>query len=162
MRTRVRPFIAILLCGVLLLGHFPAWLHVVACHSTANSPHLSPTPASKDVASNSCCCHCDHECDSVAVVVDQHQQSRTNVEFAAATEWHDSQLPCQSEHQPTDHDSDRCVVCQSLYLAMDQSPEFDSLDRFELIPFLMVAIPERFSTHISLREQRPRGPPSST
>ena len=86
MTLHLRPIVAALLCGILALGHAPAWLHVASCDDHA----LVDRSAETEPVDQSHCCH-DHGADQ-------------------STEAGDESSDDSSNH----HDSDRCATCLSL------------------------------------------------
>ncbi len=87
MGSHFRPFLTSWLCGLVLLGHIPALLHVVTCESQSQ---LLP-PSTKSAGTVSLCCLHGHS---------EH----------APHGGHASETTSQEEHH-----SDSCRVCQSLY-----------------------------------------------
>lgn len=131
MTSLFRPLLASLLCGMIVLGHAPAWLHVANCDSESHSHAAVPKTESVSV--------CSHAC---------HHHATEPEADETVSHSHDSSAP----HQ---HDSDTCVICQSLasptgvtwelVVALPaefvSEPAFVSLDRPLLAIFLSIPLP---------------------
>ena len=96
MTSFLRLSVISLLCGVAALGHAAAWLHVAGCDSRSHW-RVSSQPASTSITTScdhGCCHHADDEAES--------SPERTASE--------------ESSHSHGGHDSDSCLICQSLGL----------------------------------------------
>lgn len=120
---------------MIVFGHAPAWLHVGTCGGHGH--------ASADVAPEETVAVCPHGC--------QHHASAVGAAKA------DSQPLDSGDHH--EHDSDTCVICQSLaspsgvnwHLLVSPSVEYFSQ------PLPVVAEPVLSATLLSIPQ--PRGPP---
>ena len=139
MTSFVRPIVISLLCGMAAIGHAPAWLHVACCDHESHR-QVASASASTDARScgHSCCHHATAKTDS-------------NVNEAASE---DSSQPHEG------HDSDSCLICQSLGLPNGIAWHLDSpstrQEIVELINVSSVIAPESASLSIP----QPRGPPT--
>jgi len=134
MASFARPFVISLLVGMAALGHAPAWLHVASCdRETHSSGSDSPS-----IVGRGCCQH--------AVTVAESQPEKTGGK--------------DHHHSHGDHDSDSCLICQSLALPNGIAWQLDLpacfQEHVELINVSGVAAPE--STSLSIPQ--PRGPPA--
>lgn len=152
MRTRVRPIFVFLLCGVLLLGHIPAWMHAAACHDLS---HVGTDGfAQHDVpAADSHCDHCHSTCHPGNATRDDDRSDGHAFENPA---WVDNDTHHES------HDDAHCVVCQSLVGSV-LAASFDDSVRLppDVCSFRICACPLGFWTADQLLIQQPRGPPSA-
>lgn len=137
MHPLFRPLLASLLCGTIVLGHAPAWLHVGTCEGHG---HASAAVAPEGSVS-ACSSGCMH-----------HASSPAATETGAGL--HDS-----GDHQP--HDSDNCVTCQSL-----ASPSGVTWELLVSLPSQFVSHPAYVASESSfsatlLSLPQPRGPPAA-
>lgn len=132
-----RPILASLLCGVIVLGHAPVWLHVGSCEGHG---HVPSTSTGETVAV------CVHGC--------QHHTAPHKFAEAAKTVSQPNDSPPQ--HQ---HDSDTCLMCQSLASSNGVNWELSiSLPtEFTSRPVLVAADSVLLATLLSIPQ--PRGPP---
>ena len=96
MFSSVRTVVASLLCGVAVLGHAPAWVHVAGCD------HGSCKVSAPVGQSCSPGCHHHHH----HAASDEHDSDEHDSDVNG-----DSAKGDSSGHH---HDSDLCVICQSL------------------------------------------------
>ncbi len=141
MISLIRPLLSSLLCGVIAFGHAPAWLHVATCDSNSHSHALaSPTVTSPTEPASVC----SHGC--------YHHVAEVN-ESETASHSHES----HSDHQ---HDSDNCVICQSLAsptgVAWEQA--IAGISEFVSEPAFLIGCCPLTATFLSIAH--PRGPPS--
>ncbi len=136
MTSLFRPFFASLLCSMIVLGHAPAWLHVVTCDS--GSPRQAVSQANE---SNAVCSHGAHHhpVEPVAgeTVSDAHHPSR-----------------------PHQHDSDTCLVCQSLAVPAGVTWELGVALPAEFVSEPAFISPGRPLLATLLSVPQPRGPPA--
>ena len=137
MPSLFRHILASLLCGVIVLGHAPAWLHVGTCEGHGHV-HSVATPSEAVPV-------CPHGCE---------HHSPTPESAIAMAHSH------ESGNHPQ-HDSDTCVTCQSLAspggvtgeLLVSLAAEFVSQPIFVAAEFsfqpTLLSIPQ------------PRGPPAA-
>jgi hypothetical protein len=92
----VRTFAIGLLCGVASLGHAPAWLHVAVCDHGGPIESSFSSEAAETAECNHTCCHRDDE-------KSEFGPNRSSSETPG--------------HSHGSHDSDSCLICQSLGLA---------------------------------------------
>lgn len=90
MTSRIRASISALLCSLILLGHVPAWIHVASCENCCQDYHSHVLTGSSHAHSHCCCTESDGKSGENLFVSDGEESSSSN------------------------HDSDRCAVCQSL------------------------------------------------
>lgn len=93
MTSFVRPIVISLLCGMVAIGHAPAWLHVAGCD---HARHLQIDSEASSIESSGCqhgCCH--------HVNVETNRGAEEPVE-EGSNRSHDG------------HNSGSCVLCQSL------------------------------------------------
>lgn len=154
MRTRARPIFVFLLCGVLLLGHIPAWVHASVCHATNCAAAVSdvsfPEQNSKSPSTRQCN-HCHSACQFSEVdgrLVDSDGKSIKQSVF---------------DVDPRDgqtHDGEHCVACQSLASAacglMVDATQLTEVDCFNFVMLLPISIWLSDQHH----NQQPRGPPA--
>lgn len=130
MKTIPQTLVSTLLCGVILLGHVPAWLHVSTCGEHGIAAHEVASLEDSTERPADCCDGARCEVDRVADLQDcPFKRREVRMNRSAGTEVTSVQLvscggPQQhlgcshehSEHPSGDpaHDHDRCVVCQSL------------------------------------------------
>ena len=88
MTSFLRPLLASLLCGMIVIGHAPAWLHIGGFHHQVATSSQSESEA---VCQHSCHLH------PAATTTSSGQEQQ-------------QELP--ADHH--EHDSDSCVICQSL------------------------------------------------
>ena len=137
MSSLFRPILATLLCSMIVLGHAPAWLHVVHCEGHG---HASFGVASNTSAAISICSYgCHH-----------------HVSPLAATETVPHSQDSSNHHQ---HDSDSCAICQSL-----ASPSGVTWELLVSLPAEFVSYPVATAAElrfpaILLSIPQPRGPP---
>lgn len=134
----VRPLLVSLLCSLILLGHAPAWLHVGGC-SHALESSVDPKPF-KAVA-------CSHSCD-------HHTESNSQGQ-AAENGCHESKVPDGHEH-----DSDSCVICQSLVAPTGMQWEQGITTVGDLGHYQSSRIAASRAIPAQHRIPHPRGPPS--
>jgi hypothetical protein len=123
---------------MIVLGHAPAWLHVGICEG-----HGHP---SVDVAAEETVSVCSHGCV-------HHESSQ---EVADTTSGTYGSPVSDDQHQ---HDSDTCVVCQSL-----ASPNGVTWELLVSLPAEFVSQPAFFAAETALPATflsipQPRGPP---
>ncbi len=144
MTSSVRPFVISLLCGIAVTGQAPAWLHVNGCghenHSRSVSPAAVSSPAAADASG-----HCHEACCHAA---DQAERGGERADGDEPGHSHDG------------HDSDSCVICQSLGLPTGVAWQLNSLAivRFDVGAAKIWAPAAPEST--SLSTPQPRGPPA--
>lgn len=153
MRTRVRPILVLLLCGVLLLGHIPAWLHAAVCHADScgsqESIHTDSEQNSDNQPSRSCS-HCHTSCHS----------SEADQPLRAAAKVSNKPLAFNvDQHDGQTHDEEHCVVCQSLTgTACGLIADETRLTEVDCSHFVMV-MPIGAWISDQHHIQQPRGPP---
>ncbi|MCG8649341.1 MAG: DUF2946 family protein [Pirellulales bacterium] len=133
-----RPLLTSILCGVVLLGHTPAWLHVAQCegHASTEVLHSDEKHPHRHVS----CCEGHHE---------------------GSLAHHSTGGGHHHHHDGSgSHDSDHCVICQSLASAKGVVAGIDLAEAvqpaFEAKFFAVkIALP---SDPFSLAH--PRGPPA--
>jgi hypothetical protein len=153
MRTRVRPIFVLLLCGVLLLGHIPAWLHAAVCHAADCSSTAAVSSESDQDSENQPsgqCNHCHSSCHSSDDIERSPGSAKESIKPLA--------FDIDQRHGGT-HDEEHCVVCQSLAgaacgLIAVQSP-LTEVDCSHIVIALPVGFWHSDQHHI----QQPRGPP---
>lgn len=149
MRTRVRPIFVFLLCGVLLLGHIPAWLHAAACHSLA---HVTHDESSQHHAfdKDSGCDHCHSVCRTKVAKSDLEDRPSS-----APREWF------EDDRHHDSHDEEHCVVCQSL-VGSALAISFDDSVRLppDLCSYRVFTGSDGLRAAEQFLVQRPRGPPA--
>jgi|JI10StandDraft_1071094.scaffolds.fasta_scaffold00534_22 hypothetical protein len=152
MRTRVRPIFVFFLCGVLLLGHIPAWMHAAACHDLG---HWAPADIAQHQVSDADS-HCDHCHSGCHTRTSQRAENRSDRHAFENGDWFE-----QDTHHNS-HDSRHCVVCQSLVGSV-LGASFDDSVRLppDVCSFRICAFPIGYWTADQLLIQQPRGPPSA-
>ncbi|MGB7342878.1 MAG: DUF2946 family protein [Pirellulaceae bacterium] len=138
MSSLLRPILASLLCGTIVLGHAPAWLHVGTCEGHSDSQSV--------VASEQTVSVCTHGC--------QHH-TPPPADPKTVSDTHNS--PVSGDHHH--HDSDTCVICQSLASPGGVTWELLVSLRLEFAasPSFVAAESVLSSTLLSIPQ--PRGPP---
>ena len=155
----IRTLKALLLCGVVALGHAPAWMHVADCD---HGCHLESSNAVFDgirvedrreaefaravvPCSHGCCQH----------VAQESQESRSTIDEVASS--------CASDCGDDGHhhhDSDSCSICQSLAVpagvTWQLTPEVSCDIEVEISNVVDSRSPESSFQTIP----RPRGPPT--
>ena len=135
----VRTVAISLLCGVTLLGHAPAWLHIAVCdHGSPVESNLSSEAAETAECGRTCC----HRGDA-----------RSNVRPNRSTD----ETPGHSNGR---HDSDRCSICQSLGLANGVVWRLDFGLGVEDFSDLVVSRGETLPTSSFFSIPHSRGPPA--
>ncbi|WP_146118631.1 hypothetical protein [Blastopirellula marina] len=107
MASLFRPLFVLVLCGMLAVGHAPAWFHLATCtdacalHTECGPSHFHPG----DLALAHFGCHpgCHHDLGSHAPASTPHE--------------HSPEEPSPEQEPRRDHHPDGCVVCQSLAIA---------------------------------------------
>ncbi|QDV12599.1 hypothetical protein CA51_24850 [Rosistilla oblonga] len=136
MYSSVRPILSSMLCCVIAFGHTPAWMHVATCDGDCKVLDAAIVQA------RSVCSHgCDHH--------------------VVAHESTDNSADSPSSAPAEDHDSDTCVICQSLAnscgpVSLDLqllAPEYACEPAYEL------ATPLPIDASIAIAQ--PRGPPAA-
>lgn len=139
----IRRISVILLCGVVLLGQFPAWLHVVGCHDHEHS-------GSKHAFDQAVHHH-------AATVGDEHHDGlchhEDEVEPAAET--------VHSSPTNESHDSDHCVICGFAGLPCGTVAVATCLPSSVLIVDRTQIFSCRLAPYTSEFLHSPRGPPTS-
>lgn len=138
MPSLFRPLLASVLCGVIVFGPVPVWMHVAVCDGHGHSV------ASVDAeALNQSRLGCPHGCQH-HVVADK-----------SADVLHDSPRP--GDQHP--HDSDTCYVCQSLVgpSGVNWNLLVSPPSVLALHPVPHAAESVSFATLLSIPQ--PRGPP---
>lgn len=139
-----RPILASLLCGMIVLGQAPAWLHVGTCDGHGHGPERVSLAAEPTI---SVCAHgCSH-----------HTSTTPTAETPTAEPSTTSDMPDSGD--PHQHDSDTCVVCQSLV-----SPNGVHWELLTPLPTQYVSQPIFVATESVLLATllsipQPRGPP---
>ena len=144
MSSSFRHILGSLLCGLIVLGHAPAWLHVGTCDGHG---HALSSVASEETASV-----CSHGCGHHA---SHHEAAAPE---AAATDPHSHDSPVSDDqHQ---HDSDTCAICQSL--AGPGGVTWDLLVSVpaEFVPQPVFVAAESTLSATLLSIPQPRGPPA--
>ena len=154
MRTRARPSFVFLLCGVLLLGHIPAWLHASVCHAascTAAASDISFSEQNSNSPSTQQCHHCHTTCQSPEVDGSSFGSGGKSIK------------PSLFNVDPRDgqtHDGEHCVACQSLASAacglMVDETQLTEVDCSNFVMLLPIGIWLSDQHH----NQQPRGPPA--
>ena len=134
MNSSIRTIIASLLCGVAVLGHAPAWVHLADCDHGAHEASLHEASAPVE---ETCPFGCQHHADDDA-----------------------AESP-QGDSDGHHHDSDSCVICQSLAAPTGVTWQIESnLSSEACCEFVQVlSILETRSNFQSIPQ--PRGPPVS-
>ncbi|TWU31123.1 DUF2946 family protein [Novipirellula artificiosorum] len=140
MSSLIRPILASLLCGVIVLGHAPVWLHVGHCehHAHVQSGVASDKTASVVIYSHVCQHHAPPQ-ETAKTVSDTHDAPVSG-----------------GQH---DHDSDTCVICQSLASPGGVTWELLVSLPFEIISSPVFVAPEPVLAATLLSIPQPRGPP---
>ncbi|WP_345321575.1 DUF2946 family protein [Novipirellula rosea] len=144
MTSLVRPVLSSILCCMIAFGHAPAWLHVATCegHSHAKACVSSDSVSSeKTEPTCSHCCHHHHDDDASAT-----DQDRLRIAGDDG-----------SHHE---HDSDNCLICQSLASPCGVTWQLSLPIVTGLVsqPALLPA--ESVFASASLSIANPRGPPA--
>ncbi|WP_146402354.1 DUF2946 family protein [Planctomycetes bacterium CA13] len=92
MTSMIRPFLSSILCCVIVFGHAPAWLHVAICDGHSHTEAIVSGEKTEPTCSH--CCHHHHD-DASAIAKDRLRNAGDG----------------GSHHE---HDSDNCLICQSL------------------------------------------------
>ena len=147
MMIYVRPLTVTLLCMIAAFGQIPALLHI-----------------------GSCAHHCDHSVVDVSLSCDHSIKPRGCFHAKcslklpskpASTDEEHSTDTAPTERAPTEHDSEHCIVCQSL-LSESLVERFDLEVMSQPICGKFISIGEsRFHSQSSVSIAAPRGPPSS-
>ncbi|WP_145390069.1 DUF2946 family protein [Stieleria neptunia] len=138
MSSSFRPILASLLCCMIVLGHAPAWLHVAHCEGHGHAPSGVATEKTAVVSV------CSHGC--------QHHASPSEA-ADPVSDPHDS-----GEQHP--HDSDTCVICQSLASPSGVTWELLVSLPSEFISHPVVVAADSFLPATLLSIPQPRGPPA--
>ena len=138
MTSFVRPIAISLLCAMAALGHAPAWLHVAGCDHEKQQLASGASVSEVDDFHPGCCHHSLQNADRS----DEHESSE------------------KPGHSHDGHESESCVICQSLAVPNGVAWKLDLLSivlrdcDFAKIPAIVA--PE--STSLSIPQ--PRGPPA--
>lgn len=128
----LRPLLASLLCGMIAFGHAPAWLHVADC---GGEVHVGQVHR-----------HADDEHD-----VCQHHRHDHASGDATQAGGHD-----ESSH----HDSDSCVICQSLAAPTGFTFELTAPPTIGLVAEPLAILDAARPADALLSIPQPRGPPA--
>ncbi len=119
MTALLRPFVTAFLCGVIAFGQLPAWLHVASCGSHSHpdqSQHcdsqLGDVSELPDISS-----HCETGCShhSPGAHLSPAQAKAQQPAHDAIRTLAGCNHSPHHENGPSEHDSDDCKICQSLY-----------------------------------------------
>lgn len=143
-----RLIFASLLCGMIVFGQAPAWLHVGSCeghgHVSASVTQAEMTSSERTVSV------CSHGCQ-------HHATDLGNLQPVALP---DDSPVSGDQHSDHQHDSESCVICQSLASANGVTWQ------------MLVSVPSEFSSRpVFVAQDRilaanllsipqPRGPPT--
>lgn len=147
MTSFIRITGTLLLCGMAILGHAPAWLHVAQCGhgghlhlgSHLHLGDIESLPATDD--QHDCCCHHDHE-------------------SAGRISESDEREPQVPGHSHDSHDSETCVICQSLAMPNGVSWDLETVTVVLLDAQLECIAGQLPPESTSLAIPQPRGPPT--
>ncbi len=151
MTSPVRPFLSSVLCCAIALGHAPAWMHVATCDGHSHSM------VTKNVANpSSGCSHCCHQ---------HHGDGRADDTVAGFAVTENAPVG----HSPTrgggpvgshdEHDSDDCLICQSLASPCGVTWKLESLLLLSVVVQPALLPIERSFASPTLSIAHPRGPP---
>lgn len=146
MGSLLRPLLTYILCGIVLLGQIPAILHVSICDSAVH--RVDSAESGRDRAAKSLVCShakCGfhrHGADR-STLKEQEGHSKSN----------------RGADIPTEHDSDSCAVCQSLFSPVGVTWTLEVvLELAECVELNSVFV-ERLEPSSTLLIAQPRGPP---
>lgn len=145
MTSPIRPFLSSLLCCVIVFGHAPAWLHVATCDG-----HSQPKTSVASEKTESACLHCcSHHFEDDASVTDQ-----------ASVGDLDSLRVAGDSGTGHEHDSDDCLICQSLASPCGVAWQLSAPLATELVSQPALLSTDRCFASASLSIAHPRGPPA--
>ena len=130
-----------LLCGMISLGHVPAWLHIAGC--SGHQLQAKSTPQNAEGVT------CSHGC--------SHRATDPGTSTETIDSEGNSSLPIGHDHE---HNSDTCALCQSLASitgVLSQSSPAPSGD-IGLCESVIDGVTGPIST--PLLDPQPRGPPA--
>jgi|GEM_PF-2339345 len=145
MCTRVRPFLTLFLCGLLSLGHIPAWIHFVEFHGAEQFETFSEA----DVG------HCEHFHSTCRVVVTKSEPK--NVQ--PARELRDVTSLTIREVDIESHDEEHCILCQSLVHSVSALGPDANAEMLAESSYFSVLTQCHFCLKSAYSIQQPRGPP---
>lgn len=145
MCTRVRPFLILFLCGLLSLGHIPAWIHYVALHGAEHSETFSEAGAG----------HCDHCHSTCRVVVTKFEPKNVqpDKELRDITSLAIRGLDVES------HDEEHCILCQSLVHSVSALGPDANVKMLAEFSYFFVLTQCGLCLKSAYSIQQPRGPP---
>jgi len=141
MCMRARPFFVLVLCGLLFLGHIPAWIHYVEFHGAEDSVSLATDEPNS-------CEHCHPICRVLATKAGQAKELRDRTSSAIRG------------FETETHDDEHCILCQSLVHSVSALvPDGNGkiLDEFSYFSALFQPFLWQKSAYSI---QQPRGPPA--
>lgn len=152
-----RRLFAFLLCGSLLLGPIPAWLHVSSCDGGA-ADRISPASiASIDDDRGNPGDECrEHCCHHSGLPVAIQGLSVVDTQSGVDTSGHDHSDHSSPSHE---HDSHSCVICQSLVTPGEVLWQLDIVCDGIVRRFDCPRVTSPFAVAASLAIPQPRGPP---
>jgi hypothetical protein len=164
--TVLRPILACTLCVALLLGNAPAWLHVASCcrdHGVGVRPDShSCAVDDQDASSGEACAEaCSHQCgDAVAAESQAGVAASSGVTEACGSTGHQCSDSGDSTSDPRNqHDSGRCVVCQSLVCPGGALVQFSLPLAIDLLCESALTCEQPIPLPAVLGISLPRGPP---
>jgi hypothetical protein len=171
MPSLFRPLITSLLCWVIAFGQMPALLHVVSCSGHGHLHNHCQEAADQDTAdqeaeypavqgSSRACAHgCGHQVAATSIREDAQpngaEQCRTACDGSGQVS-ENGQVP---EDNLPEHNSDRCVVCQSLLSPVGVVWNFQLPLVHGSLSELASICGDRLPVTSSFAIPQPRGPP---
>ncbi len=150
MKSLFRPTLIAVLCSLLALGHGPAYLHVATCDGHRATVDDDSESATTELAISELTGCCSHSCAAHTCSADTRHTSSPVT--------HASDSAPDTEH-PT-HDSEHCVVCQSLALPGGAVTLPTTLDFSAMLDERCVAFQPSSPMADARGPFQPRGPPA--